>query len=281
MPPFFPTKEARSAMAHGGNEMNFRVAVALALLVVCMNVACGDDGPAAVEGAAGSAGSGGLFGGMPQPQAEGGDGPGGEAGALSGGRCAAVPASADARIDNFEDGDDLPIVEPGRLGAWHLPVLEGNEMLTFTVEAGGANGSDFAAHVTISGVSEITGVAASLRFDASGVACPYDASGYSGLAFYAKGADNLIVQLQTTDVFSTEFGGTCDASVEQCWDKHRKLVPLTAEWEYHEATWDLFSQAGWGVVAPFAADHLLGVEFVVAPSAEPVEIWIDEIRFLP
>lgn len=255
---------------------------ALGLLCALASAGCVETSP---EADASASGSGGLFGGTPTPvNPQGGDqttsqvGGGGSASAP--GRCAAVPESREPRIDNFEDGDDLPIVEAGRRGAWHIPPLSGAQILTFAVEPDGADASDYAAHVTVDGFTDRVSVSASLRFDQQGVSCPYNASGYAGVAFYAKGSGTLDLLLDTSDTWSTEFGGACDAETEVCWDVHHKLVPLTTDWEYHEVRWDFFSQAGWGKLAQLAPEHLLGVEFAVAATSLPADFWIDEVRFL-
>lgn len=257
---------------------------------VILGLWCGLAGAGCVETSpaddveAGCSGSSGLFGGTPTPvNPEGGE-PGASppvgGSANPPGRCAAVPESDEARIDNFEDGDDFPIAAPGRRGAWHIPPLTGAQKLSFVVEPSGADGSDYAAHVTMDGFTERVSVSASLRFDQEGVSCPYNANGYVGVAFYAKGSGDLDLMLDTTDTWSSEFGGTCNAETEQCWDLHHKLVPLTNEWAYHEVRWDLFSQAGWGKLATLAPDHFLGLEFAVAASSLPADFWIDEVRFI-
>lgn len=256
------------------------------LLCGVASVGCVETSPAdqSNSGCSGAAGSGGLFGGTPTPvNPEGGDPSTSQVGgsrSTPAGRCAAVPESSEQRIDNFEDGDDLPIAEVGRRGAWHIPPLSGAQVLSFDIEPGGADASDYAAHVTVDGFTDRTSVSASLRFDQEGVACPYNASGYAGVAFYAKGTGSLDLMIDTTDTWSSEFGGTCNAETEVCWDVHHKLVPLTDEWEYHEVRWDLFSQAGWGKLATLTPEHLLGVEFAVAPSSLPAEFWLDELRFI-
>lgn len=252
-------------------------------------VGCVDDGPPSPArnneaNGAGTAGAGGLFGGTPSdlnPQGgDDGSGPGAGDASSGAGRCGGVPTSAEPRIDNFEDGDTYPIAETGRLGAWHIPPLSGDQVLTFEIEPHGADGTDFAARVTVAGFDSRASLGASLRFDREGVSCPYNVSDYGALGFYARGSGTLDLLLDTTDTWSTEFGGACRDDIEQCWDVHHKLIPLTSDWKYHEVRWDAFSQAGWGMLVAFNPEHLLGVEFAVSPDALPAEFWLDEIRFV-
>jgi hypothetical protein len=256
---------------------------AVPLLVIGPLVGCVDSGAKDDPVSSGASGSGGLFGSGGEPAPEGGaaaGSTGGEPASAPGGRCSAVPPSAEARLDNFEDGDDFPVAEPERRAAWHIPPASGEEMLSLSVEQGGADESDFAGHITISGFSERASVGVSLRSEQAGVSCPYNVTGTTGIGFYAKGQGTIDLLLDTTDTWSTEFGGSCDDTSEVCWDQHHKLLPLEADWAYHEVPWDAFVQAGWGKLVPFAPANFLGIQFAVGPKSMPADFWIDDLRLL-
>lgn len=198
-----------------------------------------------------------------------------------GGRCSVVRPNGEARIDNFEDADTDPVSEPGRVGYWSGHGDTGEGSYTFEVTEGGADGTDFAARLAADGITGPVSIEVSMRVRTPAADCPYDASAFAGVGFFSKGTGRIELKVQTTDVFSTEFGGTCDDTVEQCWDAHRKVVPLTPEWTYREVRWDDLTQAGWGKSVPFDPAHWIGMSFWAASAESPVEVWVDEVRFLP
>jgi hypothetical protein len=216
--------------------------------------------------------------------AQGGQGGSGSAGAADAGspdRCANVPASAEPRIDNFEDADEVPLSEPGRHGMWAIPSESDAGTLSFVIVEGGANGSDFAAHFTASGFSA-NGVTlgVSLGTVLGGVPCPYNAGRYLGIGLFVKGSGRVQLKVSTSDIFSTEFGGTCNDSKEQCWDAYQKALPLAADWTYHEVRWDELAQQGWGKQVALDPAHFMNLMFEATPAELPADFWVDELRFI-
>jgi hypothetical protein len=252
-----------------------------ALVFVCLlsgYVSC-SDGRVAGTPATGGTGGDGVFGGSAGAgEPAGATGEGG-VGATEGGRCAAAPPFVEPRIDNFEDGNTAPVAEPGRNGLWQVGQNDAQPIPTFTVEEGGADGTDFAGHFTAPEYTE-NGVSLGLGVRFEGLSCPYDATGSAGISLYLKGTGRVLLKVSTEAIFSTEWGGVCDEEVDVCWDAHQKLIPLTDTFEYREIRWSDLQQAGWGKSAPFDPAGLINFLFVPGTPGEGVEFWVDELRFL-
>src|SRR5205823_9375053 len=110
----------------------------------------------------------------------------------------AGPCSADALIDDGEDGNNQNIPAGNRGGYWYTFVdkigstvtpMAGEQGGTFAMTEGGANGSHFAAkYFGKIGTGAIVFSGMGMNFvDPKG---QYDASKYAGLAFYAKRGEN-------------------------------------------------------------------------------------------
>ena len=66
------------------------------------------------------------------------------------------------------------------------------------------------------------------------------------------------------EIFTLEWGGTCDETVSMCWDAHQKLIPLSEDWTFHEVRWSDLSQAGWGDSFEFDPSGLMNFLFTSA-----------------
>lgn len=221
-----------------------------------------------------------------------GAGSGGTASSLDGGegvatvRCSGVAVGSELRIDDFEDGNSIPRPAPDRQSFWTIAHDETDGVLvpdgSPNPVVGGADGTDYALHVTAEGYSDWgVNVDAHLRTPSGGLSCPYDASNTRGIGLYLKGAGQLRVGASTAGTVATEFGGRCDPETQVCWDVHLKLVPLAEEWTYEEISWESLSQAGWGTFAAFDAGELLSLRFGALPGDLPLDVWVDEIVLLP
>ncbi|HEX6764770.1 MAG TPA: hypothetical protein VF103_04815 [Polyangiaceae bacterium] len=260
------------------------------LVAALSGFGCSGDAGDRALGTGGGAGDSNVFGGAAGSGAPTGAGGSGAAAstsgasgsgfAASGGRCSAARPVSELRIDNFEDGDTAPVSEPERYGNWAMSEGDGQPAATFSVDEGGADGTDFAAHVTSDEFTENTlGLVLSTRVDGQG--CPYNAAGTSGISLWVKGTGRIDLKVSTDEIFTLEWGGTCDETVSKCWDAHQKLIPLSDEWTFHEVRWTDLSQAGWGDSFPFDPSGLMNFLFASAVPGEPAEFWVDELRFVP
>jgi hypothetical protein len=209
-------------------------------------------------------------------------------GAAAGGAiaCSGVPIGMELRLDDFEDGNAIPRPARDRQSFWAIQhddtmgelVPDGN----LTPVVGGANGTDYALHVSAEGYSEWgVNLDAHLRTESGGLNCPYNASNTRGLGMYLKGSGQVRIGASTAGTVATEFGGTCDPETQVCWDAHLKLVPLTEGWTYREISWDSLSQAGWGEYVSFEPGQITTIRVGALPQDLPLDVWLDEIRFLP
>ncbi|MEI9940064.1 MAG: hypothetical protein WDO69_22820 [Pseudomonadota bacterium] len=226
----------------------------------------------------------------------------GTAGAATGGAGAPATGSclvkagtiADLAIDDLEDGDN--VIQPigGRTGYWYT-FNDGTAAQVPPPTAlfkGTAPGSTlsplFAA--TTSGPA-FTSYGAGMGFDFNNTAaksCPYDASAYAGIKFYAKAnagnmaAMTLKAMLKIPATTSVATGGTCAA---MC-DDHYSLQPppvLTTTWTQYTITFAAaatatFAQNNFGTVVPFDKSKILAMQFQVAQNVA-FDFSIDDITF--
>ena len=258
--------------------------LAAALTVVSCSGQAQKDDPGSLPIAFG--GSGGIVDSHPVAQAgspSAGTAQGGDSAALP--VCTHVPQGQVAALDDFEDGDSATLPEGDRQGFWGLVHDETTGIVTpsgnFVPELGGAHGTAHAAHVKASGYSN-WGAAFEviLNYLSEGVHCPYNASAFKGVRFYAKGSGQTRVTLTTPEVQDKEYGGKCDPSKGMtCYDGHGTYLVLSAKWTLVELPWARFTQKGWGTPATFRPDAIMALQLSFEAGSLPVEMWVDEVSF--
>lgn len=187
----------------------------------------------------------------------------------------------DARlIDDFEGADlALPRVG-GRDGAWILGSDDSFQVLTAESASECAARGPRAGHFVGSGFSDWgANWTAVLRNDSSGTAVGYDATGYTGISFWAAlgvdARDPVSVPVGVTTIDVAWNGGVCT----QCMDYYRTLVWLTPTWQRLVIRFDDLAQSGGGVPqTPLRLDQLVG--FILWPDKD-FDIWLDDVRFEP
>ncbi|HKO54060.1 MAG TPA: hypothetical protein VJV79_40405 [Polyangiaceae bacterium] len=198
--------------------------------------------------------------------------------------CQNVPRGQVAKIDDFEDRDTAVFPELGREGFWGVVhdnttgiVVPAGE---FAPDVSGVNGS-LGAHVKVSGYSDWGALlSTTLSYLADGMRCPYNASGFAGLRFYARGSGRVRVALAIPATQDKEFGGACDSDKGMiCYDTHSRFMPLTPEWTLYEMPWAFFVQRNFGTPAPFRPDQVIVVQFAFDSPELPIEFWVDEVSF--
>jgi hypothetical protein len=201
------------------------------------------------------------------------------------GRCQNVPAiSTDPLIADFEQDSVFVRPVPQRWGTWYM----GNdgspdgkqEPDSFAAERGGYGGSNYAVHFKVRGFSEWGAVlGATLRYaPEDGIRCPYNASGFDGLSFMARGKGRIRVNVNTPDTVPTDLEGRCKKS---CWDSHGAYVFLNDEWTEHRLPWSAFAQQGWGTIARLNLNEILSINFAIGRADQPAELWLDDLKFIP
>jgi hypothetical protein len=249
-----PRPDPRASGGNGGSQ-------------IFDNIAGANDGPA-------GAGTGGIS-----------DGQAGAGGAPS--KCESVPAADPAPlIDDFEDGNGTIAGIPRRVGYWHVTddLTSGTRTPSgnFLPEKGGVPGSDYAVHVTAAGFTKWgVSLGVSLEFKEAARVCPLNASPFKGIAFQAKGPGRVYLQVQVPGILPTDLGGTCDPQSEECFNSHKALVKLTADWARYEVSWpELLQDASWGKHVDFDPKAIKGLAFTVLPDDLPTDFWLDDVSFI-
>jgi hypothetical protein len=184
-------------------------------------------------------------------------------------------------IDDMEDGNARILLEDGRSGAWSL-YDDGTGKLTprgggtlHPSRIKGARGTSRSA-VHVSGEHFTTwGVA--LSVDLVSHAC-YDASGYTGIQFWARGHGRIYVGVRMIDVVDVKFGGLC--SGDNCYNTHRKPIVLTPTWQHHEMRWNELEQDGRPGHIDFDPRRIFSIDFTVHAPDTPFDLWVDDLAFL-
>jgi hypothetical protein len=169
----------------------------------------------------------------------------------------------------------------GRVGAWYTYNDEtaggqqSPEMgATFLPDAGGRNGTN-SAHTAGSG---FTNWGAGMGFDLNNngtTKLPWDASMFTGFAFWAKGTAFRVKVLVPATVPTAE-GGSCSAGT--CGDNHGKAIEAATDWHQVVVPFSSLTQEGWGATAAFTANQVIGIQFQTAKSTT-FDVWIDDIGF--
>ncbi len=187
-------------------------------------------------------------------------------------------------IDDGEEGDNRTLVSGGRGG--YLYTFKDDRGTTvaptgeFSMAAGGALGSRRAMRFR-GKLADVDGVYAGLGASLTEPKGPYDASRYSGIAFYARrsASSASAIRLKLPDVNTDPEGGVCS----ECYNDFGVDFQVTEEWTRFEVSFaDLYQGAGWGAPRPDALDpaKLYSVQWQVATRGAEFDIWIDDVSFV-
>ena len=222
---------------------------------------------------------------------------GGRGGA--GGNPAQCPTAAGDRkkllIDDFDDGDsglpDPP--QAGRMGGWYVvsdltpgavQVPPNDPSRPPIPDMPGVGGVGFALHTQGTGFTTWgAGFGVTLLNGSTNMACPYDASVYTGVRVSLQGnivgTDPLLqFHFVTTDVADMEHGGTCDAKTEKCYDNFTAYIDVPSTWKSIDIPFTALKQAGWGASKKLYPSHVVNLEFISAADAD-FDFWIDQVEF--
>lgn len=200
-----------------------------------------------------------------------------------------APPGDRLEVDDFEDADNKIFKVFEREGWWYTATdgTEGEQVFpakgTFAPvqlpEGEAAPDNEYAAHLTAAGQTDWGVVwGTTLKWTRNGIGCPFNASGFSGFEFRAKGPATIWVNFPTPDSTPPENGGRCR---EKCWDSYGKLVRIKEGWNQYRIHWDELQPEGWGTEARFDPKRLLNINFSAKTNALPADVWIDDLRFLP
>jgi hypothetical protein len=199
--------------------------------------------------------------------------------------CQNVPQGTRALLDDFDDGDSTAVPEPDREAYWFTIHDDSAGTIVpdtnFLPVPGGAHGSAGAAHITASGYSVWgAGLSANISHFAGGIRCPYNASKFSGLRFYARGSGLVRVELMVPEIVDQLYGGKCNPGAgEVCYDTHGISITPGASWQLYSFSWAQFTQRGFGKAAPFRPDAIVSLEYAFETTGLPVDVWFDDVSF--
>jgi hypothetical protein len=282
-------------------------------LVVVLLGACGDDGGSSDDATPGTSGGSGSTTDLPGEEssdstagpstvsADGtdstGPGPSDESSSGTTGpvgpswECEAAPVGgATPLIDDFElpegveEQDNALPENEGRTGFWFV-YNDGTAGGMQTPPADAVFPTDetpaaglYSLEMTGSGFTEFgAGVGATLNATGgtTGGACPFNASAYEGITFWAKGEGTVRVNFPIPATVPPSDGGTC---AEMCYDNYGTDIDLTADWTEYTVLFSDLSQQGFGAAVDFNAAELLQLQWQ-DPTGDVVEIWLDNVAF--
>ncbi len=239
----------------------------------CKGADAGTGGAGAAGGAGASGGSAGTAGAAGAGGASGAAGAGGSAGATAV-ECPAVTVKGSASallLDDFQDHDDMIAEVGGRCGHWFAyndgtcgDVFPAPPPSPFPVqEAGRSTLTD--GSINAHGAScALFGVGMGFPFNERGTSeCPYDASAYKGITFWAKGTGIPYLQLKSA------------SNVNQTFEA---VVTLTNTWTQFSLPFLKF-QDGQGSPQPLDVTSLLDVIIFGWAQGGATDVTLDDISF--
>jgi hypothetical protein len=242
-------------------------------------------------GTGGKVGTGGLVGtggkGTGGIVGTGGLGTGGVSG--TGGTTSTTPGPCGDLIDDMEAGTGWICNGNGRVGYWYTYVDSYTSSSSITPAPGdiakpalmstARDTSQYAMHV-YGKFTEYAGFGFLLNLAVQGeVPSIYDASGYTGIKFWAKGSpSDMEVRAQMPSTSTVANGGTC--ALTSCMPNLELLSSLSTSWKQFTVP---FSYLTGGSVTPLKPSNLWTIEFGPYNSSGNLDtsfdIWIDDVTF--
>ncbi|WP_437507858.1 hypothetical protein [Sorangium sp. So ce1099] len=192
-------------------------------------------------------------------------------------------------IDDMEDDDNAIADEGGRVGYWYVfhDETEGGQQVPAAGDPFTMTHLDPArGQSTIAACSQGSGFedwGAGVGFDlnsSSGEKTAYDASGYTGIKFWAKVGPTsaTAAKVMISDQSTAPEGGVCTTGCDDNW---AKSLSLTEEWKEFTIPFAALAQGGWG--DPAATDAIdaskiysIQFQFNAVPG---FDLCIDDITF--
>jgi hypothetical protein len=264
----------------------------------------GTTGTTGTAGATGTGGSSGMSCGTLQPNAS------------VAGCCVATGTAMDLAIDDLEDLDNTILPIGSRQGYWYsykdssAATTLSPSATPFTIAMGGGHPCSLTpvppacagVPMGVAGSAEIKGSVnlatatvpayAGMGFDFNNhfmKSCPYGASAYHGISFWAKGSPfKASVKIPATTGATAQSVGSCTA---MCEDHYSQLIAPAPDGSWTQVTITFadstkFKQAGWGTPATFDPGNILAVQFQIdgtttqtAPAT--YDFAVDDLAFIP
>jgi hypothetical protein len=203
----------------------------------------------------------------------------GSGGAVPPPGCRNAPSPNEDVVDDMNDGDSFILFTNGRAGAWttyhdvQTPngkiFPDGLLSMSYTTDV--CHG--YAARVVGGPYTLFAGFSA-------GVGGPYNASGYTGLSFWAMSSTATTLRVAFPDIDTDPAGARCDPSGGStgCYDHWGTYVTVSAGWTKIVVPFANLRQDGWGNLArTFRADTLFSIQFNIAAPQSVFDVWVDDV----
>ena len=199
----------------------------------------------------------------------------------------ACPASEGMISDGEANNNQVnPVKDRG--GYWYTFVdksgstvtpTSGDQGGTFTMAPGGANGTQFAAHMT-GQLSSGDTVYAGMGLNFQEPKGAYDATAYKGISFWAKKGPGSTgkLRLKVPDTNTDPDGKVC----KECFNDFGMDLTLTDEWTQFVVPYIGMTQMkDWGSPRMPGVDssRIYGLQFQVNEKGAAFDVWVDEIQF--
>jgi endoglucanase len=191
----------------------------------------------------------------------------------------------EANIEDGEDNNNQVLVQDGRNGyIYTYADTQGSTVEpagggVFTMTPGGANGSQYALHMSGQLASaSVVYAAMGLNFvDPKGT---YDASKYQGISFFAKKGPGSVskVRVKVSDKNTDPDGGVCGA----CSNDFGMMLSLSEQWQKFIVPFGALRQeSGWGNPRPrsLSPEAVFAVQFAVNEKGKAFDVWVDDLAF--
>lgn len=188
-----------------------------------------------------------------------------------------APTGCNGLIDDFEDLNSLLCQDSAQNGEWFAWHDGGTASATGSGVGSGVVSSVLAAprgnslaamHYSWSGTTAVGIGCSVLRVGAQAI--DFDATQYTGIAFYAKASLALAVsfELQTSETDLVKYGGTCPSNCKP----NSYAMQVGTPWTKFQVPLNQLANGS----SPFNAAHIRSTNFVSGGTAE---LWIDDVAF--
>ena len=211
--------------------------------------------------------------------------------------CVAAGTATDLSVDDLEDMNNAILPLGNRQGYWYSYKDAGSTLMPATTPipvATGGHGGMYSIGISgmVAAATATVPAYAGLGFDLNNhfkKSCPYGASAYHGISFWAKGTVpfKISIKISATTAASSLSVGTCAAMCDDHYSKTVAPPPDGTTWGQVNVMFADLKQAGWGTVVPaFDAANILAVQFQLdglTTQTGPVAyaFAIDNVAFLP
>jgi endoglucanase len=190
----------------------------------------------------------------------------------------------EAKIEDGEDNNNQVIVQDGRNGYVYTYNSEGSTVEpagggVFSMTPGGANGSQYALHMS-GQLANTSLVYAAMGMNFVNPKGPYDASKYQGISFFAKKGPGSVskVRVKVSDKNTDPDGGVCGA----CSNDFGMVISLSEEWQKFIVPFGALRQeSGWGNPRPrsVSPEAAFAIQFAVNEKGKAFDVWVDDLAF--